>query len=274
MLQYSSIDPVAFGFGPLRVHWYGLMYLVGFLGGWWLGRRRASRPGSGWTLQQVDDVVFYSVLGVVLGGRLGYMLFYGTQQLVADPFSILRIWQGGMSFHGGLVGVLVALWLFGRRNGKGFLEVGDFLAPLTPIGLGAGRIGNFINGELWGRATEVAWGIQLPCQRFPEHCLPGADWSTALHPSQLYEALLEGLVLFLILWLFSRRSRPLGAVSGLFLLGYGLFRFLVELVRVPDAHLGYLAWDWLTMGQVLTLPMLLAGALLLGWAYRRQPLRG
>ena len=274
MLHYPDIDPIALSLGPVRVHWYGLMYLVGFLGGWWLGRVRAGRSASGWTLAQVDDVILYAVLGVVLGGRLGYMLFYGTHQLANDPLSLFRIWQGGMSFHGGLIGVLLALWLFAHRNGMRFLHVSDFLAPLTPIGLGAGRIGNFINGELWGRPAEVPWGVQLPCLRFPEHCASGMEWSVALHPSQLYEALLEGLALFLILWLFSTRSRPMGAVSGLFLVGYGMFRFAVELVRQPDSQLGYLAWGWVTMGQILTLPMLLAGGLLLAWSYRRGAPKG
>lgn len=268
MMQYPSIDPAALSLGPLRIHWYGVMYLVGFLAAWWLGRRRARQPGSGWSVQQVDDLVVYSVLGVVLGGRLGYMLFYGYAQLLSDPLSLFRIWQGGMSFHGGLIGVLVAVWLLARRYGMVFLQVSDFLAPLVPLGLGAGRIGNFINGELWGRPTEVPWGMQLPCARFPAHCPTGGDWGVPVHPSQLYEAGLEGAVLFLLLWWFSARERPRGAVSGLFLIGYGVFRFLVELVRLPDAHLGYLAWDWLTMGQVLTLPMLLAGGLLLGRAYR------
>lgn len=270
MLQYPSIERVALAIGPLEVHWYGLMYLVGFVAAWWLGRRQASRPGSGWSAQQVDDLVLYCVLGVVVGGRLGYMFFYGTAQLLSDPLSLFRVWQGGMSFHGGLVGVLTAVWLLARRYRMGFLQIGDFLAPLVPLGLGAGRIGNFINGELWGRPTEVAWGMQLPCWRFPDHCPAGGEWSPAVHPSQLYEAGLEGLVLFVILWLFSSRARPQGAVSGLFLLGYGVFRFLVELVRQPDAHLGYLAWGWVTMGQILTLPMLVAGILLLVVAYRRK----
>ena len=274
MLHYPDIDPVALALGPIRVHWYGLMYLVGFLAGWWLGRLRAGRPGSGWTARQMDDLVLYAVLGVVIGGRLGYMLFYGTGQLAEDPLALFRVWQGGMSFHGGLLGVLAALWLFARRNGMRFLQVSDFLAPLTPIGLGAGRIGNFINGELWGRPAEVPWGVQLPCLRFPEHCSVGGEWSLPLHPSQLYEAGLEGLVLFAVLWVFSSRSRPVGAVSGLFLVGYGLFRFAVEFFRQPDAHLGYLALGWVTMGQILTLPMLLAGGLLLAWAYRRRPAAG
>jgi phosphatidylglycerol---prolipoprotein diacylglyceryl transferase len=214
--------------------------------------------------------VFYAVIGIIAGGRLGYMLFYGYDQILANPLNVLRVWEGGMSFHGGLIGVMVAIWLFGRKHGLGFFRVADFIAPLVPPGLLAGRIGNFINGELWGHATQVPWAMQLPCVRFPEYCvgLPvGAALSPALHPSQLYEAGLEGLVLFVVLWWFSSRPRPTMAVSGLFLLLYGLFRFSVELVRQPDAHIGYVAFDWLTMGQVLSLPMLVGGAVMLALAY-------
>jgi phosphatidylglycerol:prolipoprotein diacylglycerol transferase len=274
MLTYPEIDPVALSLGPLKVHWYGLMYLLGFAAFWLLGRYRASRPGSGWDARMVDDVLFYGVIGVIVGGRLGYMFFYGQGQLLADPLSLLRVWEGGMAFHGGLIGVLVAMWVFARRNGRRFFEVTDFIAPLVPIGLFTGRIGNFINGELWGHTTQVPWGMRLPCGRFPEQCagLAGAgEWSPPLHPSQLYEAGLEGIALFLIVWTFSSRPRPMMAVSGLFLLGYGVFRFLVELVRMPDAHIGYLAFDWLTMGQLLSLPMVLAGVLLLALAHRRSP---
>jgi len=272
MLTYPDIDPVAFQLGPLRVHWYGLMYLIGFAAAWLLGRWRASRsgPGAGWTTAMVDDVVFYSVIGVIAGGRLGYMLFYGYDQILANPLNALKVWEGGMSFHGGLIGVLIAIGLFARKYQLKYFQVGDFVAPLVPLGLFAGRIGNFINGELWGHATWVPWAMQLPCVRFPEYCagLPaGAEFSPPLHPSQLYEAGLEGLVLFAVLWWFSSRPRPTMAVSGLFLLLYGLFRFVVEFVRQPDAHIGYLAFDWLTMGQLLTLPMLLAGAILLALAY-------
>jgi phosphatidylglycerol:prolipoprotein diacylglycerol transferase len=273
MLTYPDIDPVALQLGPLKVHWYGLMYLLGFAAAWLLGRWRASRPGSGWTADMVDDLIFYCVVGVIAGGRLGYMLFYGYDQILANPFNALKVWEGGMSFHGGLIGVMVALGLFSRKYRLGFFRVADFLAPLVPLGLLFGRIGNFINGELRGHATWVPWAMQLPCDRFPEYCagLPlGAEFSPALHPSQLYEATLEGLVLFVVLWWFSSRPRPVMAVSGLFLLLYGAFRFAVEFVRQPDAHIGYLAFDWVTMGQVLTLPMLLGGALLLSIAYARR----
>ncbi|BCU05809.1 prolipoprotein diacylglyceryl transferase [Allochromatium tepidum] len=271
MLTYPDIDPVALALGPLKVHWYGLMYLIGFALAWWLGRRRARRPESGWTTEMVDDLIFYGVLGVIVGGRLGYMLFYGFDQILASPLNLLKVWEGGMSFHGGLIGVLVAIGLFARRHGLHFFQVGDFLAPLVPTGLLAGRIGNFVNGELWGHRTELPWGVRLPCERFPRQCLDQPTdtlLSPAVHASQLYEAALEGLVLFVVLWIFSSRPRPMMAVSGLFLLGYGGFRFLVEFVREPDAHIGYLAFDWLTMGQILSLPMVFAGALLLALAYR------
>ena len=275
MLTYPAIDPVAISIGPLNVHWYGLMYLVGFVGGWWLGRYRAGRPGSAWTAQQVDDLLFYIALGIILGGRIGYALFYALADVVADPLRLLRIWEGGMSFHGGLIGVILALWLFGRRRGLAFFHVADFVAPLVTVGLFAGRIGNFINAELWGGPAAGTLGMQVPCSLAPELCRRvgmAADGihSIPVHASQLYEAALEGVVLFVILWTFSARPRPVMAVSGLFLVGYGVSRFLVEFVRLPDAHIGYLAFGWLTMGQLLTLPMILAGLLLLGLAYRNR----
>jgi phosphatidylglycerol:prolipoprotein diacylglycerol transferase len=262
MLIYPEIDPVALTLGPLKIHWYGLMYLVGFAAFWALGRWRAGRPGSGWTADMVDDVLFYGVVGVIVGGRLGYMLFYGFDQILANPVNLFKVWQGGMAFHGGLLGVLIAMWLFARRHGRRVFEVTDFIAPLVPVGLLAGRIGNFINAELWGHATDLPWGMRVPCYRVPDHCagLPSeASWSPPLHPSQLYEAGLEGIALFLILWTFSSRPRPTMAVSGLFLVCYGLFRFAVELVRLPDAQLGYLAFGWLTMGQILSVPMVAFG---------------
>ena len=258
MLLYPDIDPVALRIGPLAVHWYGLMYLVGFGAGWWLGRVRAKRPDSGWKPVQIDDLLFYVALGIVLGGRLGYILFYGFSDYLANPLNVLKVWQGGMSFHGGLLGVLIAMGLYARRHGRTFFQVTDFIAPLVPPGLLAGRVGNFINGELWGKVTDMPWGMVYP-PAGPE----------PLHPTQLYEALLEGLVLFVILWIYSRKPRPTMAVSGMFLLWYGLFRFSVEFFRVPDAHIGYLAFGWLTMGQVLTLPMILLGIGFVWWAYRR-----
>ncbi len=257
-----EIDPVIVQFGPVAIRWYGVMYLVGFLGGWWLMRRRATQPESGWTRAEVGDLLFYSALGVIVGGRLGYVFFYGWERLLEDPWFALRIQEGGMSFHGGLIGVLLAAALFARKTRRQFIDVTDFGAPVVPIGLGAGRIGNFINAELWGRTTEAPWGIVFP----------GAG-PLPRHPSQLYEALLEGVVLFVLLWWFSARPRPRYAVSGLFLIGYGAFRFLVEFFREPDAHLGFLFAGWLTMGQLLTLPMLIAGGIFFALA-RRQPTGG
>jgi phosphatidylglycerol:prolipoprotein diacylglycerol transferase len=258
MLVYSHPDPIAFSIGPVHVHWYGLMYLLGFLSAWWLARWRASRPDSTWTPIEVDDLIFYCAVGVILGGRLGWMLFYGTEHLLTDPLSMIRIWEGGMSFHGGLAGVLVALALFARRRSRALVDVFDFAAPLPAIGFGAGRIGNFINGELWGKPTDVPWAVVVDGQ--------------ALHASQLYEATLEGLVLFAILWWFTSTPRPRWAPSGLFLVCYGLFRFAVEFVRVPDANRGYLLLDWVTMGQILSTPMILAGLAMLAVAWsRREP---
>jgi len=257
MLTYPDIDPIAFTIGPLAVHWYGLMYLVGFIGFWVLGVWQVRHRQPPLSEQQVGDLLFFAVIAVVIGGRLGYMLFYHPGLLAQEPLSLFRIWEGGMSFHGGLVGVLLTLWYYGHRTGAGFLRMGDFAAPMVPIGLGAGRIGNFINGELWGRVTDLPWGMVFP------HVGPRPR-----HPSQLYEAFLEGVVLFTVLWLFARRPRPTGAISGLFLLLYGLLRFLVEFFRAPDPHMGFIAFGWLTMGQALSLPMALAGAGLLWWAYR------
>lgn len=259
MLTYPDIDPVALNLGPLKIHWYGIMYLVGFGAAWWLGHMRAKLPHSPFKPEQIADLIFYGALGAVLGGRLGYILFYDLANYLDHPLNVFKVWEGGMAFHGGLIGVLVAMWLYSRKLKLGFFIVTDFLAPLVPIGLGAGRLGNFINGELWGKVTDVPWGMVFP------HAgdLPR-------HPSQLYQATLEGLVLFLILWFYSAKPRPTLAVSGLFLICYGLFRFLVEFARLPDAHIGYLAFGWLTMGQVLSLPMIIAGVLLMVWAYKRQ----
>jgi phosphatidylglycerol:prolipoprotein diacylglycerol transferase len=258
MFVYPNPDPIAFSLGPLHVRWYGLMYLIGFAGAWWLARRRAARPGSTWTPTDVDDMLFFAAVGVILGGRVGWMLFYGTENLLREPLSLFRIWEGGMSFHGGLIGVLLALWLFARKRGRQLVDVFDFAAPLPAIGFGAGRLGNFINGELWGKPTDVPWAVIVD--------------GTPLHASQLYEAALEGLVLFLILWWFTSSPRPRWAPSGLFLVTYGVFRFLVEFVRVPDANRGYLLFDWMTMGQILSLPMILAGLWMLYVAYsRREP---
>lgn len=259
MITYPDINPVALSIGPLKVHWYGLMYLVGFVGAWALGRYRASKPD--WPLSPllVDDLIFYGALGVILGGRIGYMVFYQTPELIHHPLTLFQVWDGGMSFHGGLIGVMVAMWLFARKYKLHFFTLMDFIAPLVPIGLFAGRIGNFINGELWGKVTTLPWGMVFP-----------TGGPLPRQPSMLYEAFSEGILMFVILLLFSMKPRPRMAVSALFLILYGTFRFLVEFVREPDPQLGYL-WDgWLTMGQVLSFPMIVIGALLMWYAYHKR----
>jgi len=261
MLEYPSIDPVAIAFGPVQIRWYGICYIVGILAAWWLMNRRIRLPHYAWNRDQVADMVFYATLGIIIGGRLGSVLFYNLPHYLEYPLDIFRIWQGGMAFHGGLLGVLVAIWLYTRAIGKSFFAATDLIAPMVPIGLGAGRIGNFINGELWGKISDVPWAMV-----FPAAAPPGVP----RHPTQLYEAMLEGVILFAVLWWFSSKPRPLMSVSGLFLAGYGSFRFLVEFWREPDAHIGYLALDWVTMGQVLSVPMVLAGVILMVMAYRYQ----
>lgn len=259
MLVHPQFDPIAIQLGPLGIHWYGLMYLIGFLSLLWLGRQRI-RSGhvAGWTERELDDILFFGVLGVILGGRLGYVLFYQPGYFLQHPLEIFAVWQGGMSFHGGFLGVLAAMLLFCRKTGKRWLGVMDFIAPMVPIGLGAGRLGNFINGELWGRATDLPWAMVFP----------QVD-QVARHPSQLYEMLLEGIVLFIVLWRFSARRPPTGAVSALFLIGYGSARFVVEYAREPDAYLGLLSMG-MSMGQWLSLPMILAGFGLWRYAYRAR----
>lgn len=254
---HPQFDPIAFSIGPLAVRWYGLMYLLAFAAVLVLGRiRLASRAYSGLPMQakDLDDFLFYGVLGVVLGGRLGYVLFYKPGYYLANPLEIVAVWQGGMAFHGGLLGVIAAMALFAWQRKIRFLALGDFIAPLVPLGLAAGRLGNFINGELWGRATDpsAAWAMVFP----------QAGDSLARHPSQLYQMGLEGIALFILLWWFSSRARPLGAVSGMFLLGYGAFRFIAEFAREPDAFLGLLSFGF-SMGQWLSIPMMLLGLWLL-----------
>ncbi|MBS0365044.1 MAG: prolipoprotein diacylglyceryl transferase [Proteobacteria bacterium] len=256
MLTYPGFNPIAFELGPIKVHWYGIMYLMGFAAAWWLARRRAAQPSSTWKPNDVDDLIFYTMLGVILGGRIGYVLFYGLTFWAHDPWYPLKIWEGGMAFHGGLLGVVVAMTLFARSRRRSVADVYDFTAPLPALGLFFGRLGNFINGELWGKVTTVPWGFKVNGE--------------VRHASQLYEAALEGLLLFAVLWWFTSRPRPRLAPSGLFLVIYGSARFLVEFVRVPDEHIGYLAGGWLTEGQVLSAPMILAGVALLAWAYRRR----
>lgn len=262
MFTHPGFNPVALQLGPFGIHWYGLMYLVGFFGGLWLGqwqvkRLKALDANSPWRAQDPDDMLFYIALGVVFGGRLGYVLFYQPAYFWQHPLEIVALWQGGMSFHGGFIGVMLAMALFARRRGVRWLQLMDFVAPLVPIGLGAGRLGNFINGELWGRPTQADWGMVFP-----------AVDRLARHPSQLYEMLLEGVVLFILLWTFAGKKRPIGAVSALFLLGYGSARFLVEFTREPDSFLGLLSLG-LSMGQWLCLPMVLVGVLMMRWAYRQ-----
>jgi len=259
MLVHPQFDPIAFHLGPLAIRWYGLMYLAGFVLFVVLGKYRARQNLlTGWHPRDVDDMLFFGVFGVIIGGRLGYVLFYKPEYyFFAHPLEVFALWQGGMSFHGGFLGVLLALVFFARSRHKRWLEVTDFVAPLCPLGLAAGRLGNFINGELWGRPTSEPWGMVFP----------QVD-SLPRHPSQLYEFGLEGLALFALLWLYARRRRPVGAVSGLFLIGYGVFRFVVEYAREPDNFLGVLALG-LSMGQWLSLPMIVAGIALMLWAYWR-----
>ena len=279
-LQFPEFSVLGMTFHP-AVHWYGVMYLLGFGIAWWLGRRRI-RAGR---LPGIDeaafgDLLFYGMLGVILGGRLGYILFYDLSTYLQHPAQIFRIWEGGMSFHGGLLGVCVAAWLWARRHGLHLFDVIDFVAPLVPPGLGLGRLGNFINGELWGKYTDGPWGVVFPhaesqlaglgTVQLQAMQAGGALDRYARHPSPLYQALLEGLVLFVAVWWFSSKPRPRYAVAGLFALLYGVFRFVVEFVRLPDPQLGYLAFGWLTMGQVLTLPLVAAGLYWL-WLSRRSP---
>ncbi|MCY4358404.1 MAG: prolipoprotein diacylglyceryl transferase [Gammaproteobacteria bacterium] len=259
MLNYPQLDPVAISLGPINIHWYGLMYLVAFGGAWVMASYRASRVEEPWTPQQISDLVFYGALGAVLGGRTGSVLFYNFGRFVEDPLWLFRVWEGGMSFHGGFLGVMLAFYLYSRHICRDYWKTMDFIAPFVPFGLGAGRLGNFIGGELWGKPTEVPWGM----------IFPHVD-ELARHPSQLYEFALEGVLLGMILWWFSVKPRPRFAVCGLFALGYGSFRFFIEFFREPDRHLGYLAFDWLTMGQVLSTPLILAGGLFLLQAYLQQ----
>lgn len=259
MILYPHINPIAAHIGPFKIHWYGIMYIIGFLSAWGLGVLRSKKPGSLLTSNQVGDMLFYAALGVIIGGRTGYMLFYDLPNFLANPLIIFKVWDGGMSFHGGFIGVLIALWFYSRHLKISFFQLTDFIAPLVPIGLAAGRMGNFINGELWGRVTDVPWAMIFPTGGlYPRH------------PSQLYEFLLEGVLLFMILWIYSRKPRPTMAVSALFLLLYGGFRFFVEFFRMPDIQLGYLAFNWLTMGQLLSTPMIILGMVLLVYVYWKK----
>ncbi|MCO5120807.1 MAG: prolipoprotein diacylglyceryl transferase [Burkholderiaceae bacterium] len=264
MLVHPQFDPIAISIGPVAVRWYGLMYLIAFAAFYFLGRLRLRDPARSVRARlvpaELEDLLFWGAMGVVIGGRLGYVFFYKPGHYLSHPLEILAVWQGGMAFHGGLLGVIVAVWLYCRRRGKPFWNVIDFVAPLVPIGLAAGRLGNFINGELWGRPTEGPWAMVFP----------QAGDAIGRHPSQLYQFAGEGVLLFIVLWWYSSRPRSAGTVSGLFLMGYAILRFTAEFAREPDAFLGLLALG-LSMGQLLCIPMFVAGALLFGWAWRRPP---
>jgi phosphatidylglycerol:prolipoprotein diacylglycerol transferase len=273
MIAYPSIDPVALSLGPLKIHWYGMMYLIAFGSAWWLGKLRAERhQHSPLKPAQIDDLIFYGALGAVLGGRVGSVIFYNFDSFLHDPLYLFKIWEGGMSFHGGFIGVLLAMELYRRKLGCRFFELTDFIAPLVPLGLAAGRFGNFINAELWGAPSTLPWAMKLSCEQFaPDRYVDfaGPICFSARHPSQLYEMLFEGILLFAALWFISARRRPVMAVSGWFLLLYGFARSGVELIRLPDAHIGYLMnTDWLTRGIVLSLPMIIVGVVLLVLARR------
>lgn len=257
-MTYPQIDPVAISLGPVAIHWYGLMYLLGFAAAWFLLKYRARQPNSGWQAEELADLVFYCAIGVIVGGRVGYLLFYNFGHFLQDPIEIFRIWRGGMSFHGGFLGVALAVWVFARRTGRTLFQVADVVAPVSAIGLGLGRLGNFINGELWGRVTDVPWGMVFP-----------SGGPLPRHPSQLYQFVLEGILLFLAVWIYSSKPRPAMAVTGLFVMLYGFFRFIVEFFRQPDEHLQFVAFDWMTRGQQLSIPMIVIGALMIWWAYKR-----
>lgn len=274
MIAYPEIDPVAVALGPVKIHWYGMMYLIAFASVWWLGKRRASQPHSIMRPDQIDDLVFYGALGAVLGGRIGSVFFYNLDSFIDDPLYLLKIWQGGMSFHGGFMGVLIAMEWYRRKIGCSFFQLTDFIAPLIPLGLAAGRLGNFINAELWGAPGTVPWAMKLSCEQFPPDRyvdFAGPLCFSPRHPSQLYEMIFEGLLLFILLWLISAKPRPVMTVSGYFLMLYGVARTGVEFIRLPDAHIGYLLnTDWLTKGIVLSVPMIILGIGFIIFAHRKN----
>jgi len=253
-----DFDPVAFRIFGWPIHWYGLMYLIGFSTSWGLARYRIAKKLIDWKPIEVDDLLFYSGLGAIIGGRIGYTLFYNFSTWLNDPISFFKVWEGGMSFHGGLLGVLLGLWFFNRRYNKGYFNIVDFIAPYVPISIITVRFGNFLNGELWGKFSDAPWAMVFPA----------SGSNLPRHPSPLYECLSEGVLLFIVLWFYSAKPRPTMAVSGMFAIGYGIARFAVEFVRLPDAHIGYLAFGWFTMGQLLTVPLILTGLALIWLAYR------
>jgi len=259
MFTFPEFNPVVISLGPLSIHWYGVMYIIAFGGAWVLASYRRNMKPNQWSTDQISDLIFYGAIGAVVGGRLGSVFFYNFDRFLEDPLWVFRVWEGGMSFHGGLLGVGVALYFYSKSLRKGFWETIDFIVPFVPFGLGAGRIGNFIGGELWGRPTDVPWGMVFPhVDQLPRH------------PSQLYEVALEGVALFILLWWFSSNPRPRLAVSGVFALGYGSFRFFIEFFREPDQQIGLIAFEWLTMGQLLSVPMAAGGILLLFLSYNKQ----
>lgn len=260
MIHYPQIDPVALSIGPISIYWYGLTYVGGLIFAWWLGKQRAQLAQSPVSEEQIDDLIFYAALGIVAGGRVGYALFYGAGSLWDDPLRVFRLWEGGMAFHGGFLGVVIAMWLFSRHQKIAFGALVDFIAPLAPVGLALGRIGNFINQELWGRPADVPWAMVFP----------GDPLGLARHPSQLYQFAMEGVLLFFVLFWYTRSPRPQWSAAGLFLLGYGLFRSFAEFFREPDAHIGFDVLGWMTRGQLLSLPMIAIGAAIMIWAYRRD----
>lgn len=277
-LTFPNLDPIIFSIGPISLHWYGAMYLFGVLGALLLANQRVKNPNSALTKSQVENLLFWGFVGLFIGGRLGYVLFYNFNAFSKDPMLLFRVWEGGMSFHGGLIGALVVIFIFAEKTGKKFFQVSDFVAPLIPIGLMFGRLGNFINGELWGRVTDSSVGMLFPSSVmadliFVKH---HPEWLTLFnesgellprHPSQLYEMFFEGIVLFIILNLFIRKSRPIGSVSGLFLLCYGIFRFFIEFFRQPDEQLGLFA-NFISMGQILSLPMIILGIIIILYSYK------
>lgn len=261
MLYYPEINNVAIQIGPIKIYWYGISYLIGFAFAWWLAKIRAQKLNYHWNNEIISDFIFYCAIGAIVGGRLGYILFYNLKELLYDPWFIFKTWHGGMSFHGGLLGVVISLFFFARKMKLTLIKMIDFAAPLTSIGLGLGRLGNFINSELWGRVTTVPWGMIFP-----------NGGPLPRHPSQLYEAFAEGLVLFIIVWFYSSKPRPKGTTSAVFLCSYGVIRFICEFFREPDTHLGFIVTNWLTMGQLLSLPMIAIGAYMM-WFYnhKRRP---